>query len=348
MSFRLLAITQEAYDPAVRYRLGHYVPLLEKAGVSVETAEWPKQSAPRWPIIERARDFDGVVVFRRLMPLKHLRALRQSARRLAFDFDDCVTRRDSALGYPWPLLDKVIQFRAMIRCADAVTAGNSYLAGLARRINRSIPIDVVPTTIDLSKYPRRDSHDASSSVSSNHTVGWIGQKGTLTYLSKLRPALATLCQKYPSLCIRTIGVELPSMPDVKTEFRPWSASSEVTNLQSLAVGLAPLPDDPWTRGKCGLRLLQYLAAGVPAVAAPVGVQGDIIDRGGALPAHSLRDWVDQVNRLLTDASLREQISRNGRQLVEKEFVPARWMETILHDWCACSVATGSLIESPAA
>jgi len=342
MSFRILAITQEAYDPAVRYRLGHFVSLLAARGVLVDTAEWPKQSAPRWPIIERAREYDTVVVFRRLMPLKHLRALRKSARYLAFDFDDCVTRRDSALGYPWPLLDKVIQFRAMIRCADAVTAGNHYLADLAHRINKSIPVDVVPTTIELSKYPKRDD------TSPKNVVGWIGQKGTLTYLAKLRPALATLCREHDALRVRTIGVSLPAMPEVRTEFTPWSAADEVRNLHQLDVGLAPLPNDPWTRGKCGLRLLQYLAAGVPAVAAPVGVQKDIVEHGAALPARTMADWVDQVSVILSDARLREQVSRTGRELVEREFVPLRWIETILRDWCARSDAAVHDAQSPAA
>lgn len=342
MNFRLLAITQEAYDPAVRYRLGHYVSLLNERGIEVETAEWPKQSAPRWPIIERARHFDAVVVFRRLMPLKHLRALRKSSKYLAFDFDDCVTRRDSALGYPWPLLDKVIQFRAMIQSVDAVTAGNHYLAEQAHRLNRSIPVDVVPTTIDLSKYPKREKAPA------NDIVGWIGQKGTLTYLAQLRPALTALCDKHGQLIVRTIGVPLPSMQSVRTEFVAWSANDEVKNLHQLSVGLAPLPDDLWTRGKCGLRLLQYLAAGVPAVAAPVGVQKEIIDRGAALPARTMADWADQVSYLFSNAALREQVSRTGRELVEREFVPLRWIETILRDWCARSIATLPDAQSPAA
>lgn len=342
MNFRLLAITQEAYDPAVRYRLGHFIPLLNAMGIEIETAEWPKQSAPRWPIIERAHQFDAVVVFRRLMPLKHLRALRKSAKYLAFDFDDCVTRRDSALGYPWPLLDKVIQFRAMIQCVDAVTAGNRYLAELARSINRSIPIDVVPTTIELRNYPKREVEPASD------VVGWIGQKGTLTYLAKLKPALADLCMLHERLRIRTIGVPLPSLSNVRSEFVSWSAADEVKNLHQLSVGLAPLPDDPWTRGKCGLRLLQYLAAGVPAVAAPVGVQSEIIDRGAALPAQTMEEWAGQVNCLLSNAALREQVSRTGRELVEREFVPLRWIETILRDWCARSYTTLPDAESPAA
>jgi glycosyltransferase involved in cell wall biosynthesis len=342
MNFRLLAITQEAYDPAVRYRLGHFIPLLNARGIEVETAEWPKQSAPRWPIIERARQFDAVVVFRRLMPLKHLRALRKSAKYLAFDFDDCVTRRDSALGYPWPLLDKVIQFRAMIGCVDAVTAGNQYLAELARSINRSIPIDIVPTTIDLRNYPIREAEPV------DEIVGWIGQKGTLSYLAKLQPALATLCANHEHLRIRTIGVPLPLLSNVRSEFVSWSSADEVKNLHQLSVGLAPLPDDPWTRGKCGLRLLQYLAAGVPAVAAPVGVQREIIDRGAALPARTMEDWADQVNYLLFNTALREQVSRMGRELVEREFVPLRWIEAILRDWCARKSSTLPGVESPAA
>lgn len=339
MSTRLLMIHQGVDDPATRYRLGMFEPLLAERGVHCEQVAWPKSHPPRWPIIERARDYDGVVVFRRLMRLDHLRALRRSAKRLAFDFDDCVTRRDSSLGIPFPLIDKVIQFRAMIRSADAITAGNEYLHALADRHRPRGPIVTVPTTIDLGRYPlgqRRRRAEGTALA-----IGWIGQKSTWAYLARLRPALVELRRRWPGLMIRCIGDAGARLEGLPLDVRPWSRETEVDDLQSLDIGLAPLADDNWTRGKCGLRLLQYAAAGVPAVASPVGVQGAITQAGGAVPARTESDWVEAVDRLLRDPEERARIGRAGRELVTIGFTPTIWIDAVIRAWCGTSTARPS-------
>jgi glycosyltransferase involved in cell wall biosynthesis len=320
-----LALTQSADDPATRYRLGHYVALLAHAGLAVDACPWPSDDRLRWEVIERAGDYDAVVVFRRLLRLDHLRVLRQRARWLAYDFDDCVTRCDSTRGYPWPLLDKVIQFRGMVRSVDAITAGNSYLADLASFYNRRVAIDVVPTTVDVTRYPRRP-------MATGAVIGWIGQPATLYYLRRLDSAWRKLSQRNSSLVVRTIGGDLGARVRYRHDARPWSALTESQELSALSVGLAPLTSDPWTLGKCGLRLIQYLAAGVAAVASPVGVQSEIIDEGAALGARSADEWVAKVERLLLDVDERTHLTRVGRQLVERRYVPTRWLSTVAQAW----------------
>lgn len=330
MSHRLLAITQAADDPATRYRLDIHRDCLTQHGVEITSVVWPREERPRREVIARAADFDSVVVFRRLMRVRHVRALRKATPYLAYDFDDCVTRRDSSLGRPWPLLDKVLQFRAMVRAADAVTAGNEYLAERARRSGGGGQVLVVPTTIPLARYPWPNPFAETDPA----TVGWIGQPSTAVYLNRLRTPLETLTSDFPELIFRCIGSGPRwSETNLAVDVRPWSAAREVADLQSLTVGVAPLVDDAWTRGKCGLRLLQYLAAGVPAVAEPVGVQASIAREAGVPIARSPQEWRVQLRRLLADGDRREALREQGRAIVSRRYTPERWTTSLLSAWC---------------
>lgn len=329
VSIRLLAITQAPDDPATRYRLGQYASLLAERGVEITPIEWPREESERRTLIGRAREFDSVVVFRRLLRQAHVRALRQATPHLVYDFDDTVTRRDSSLGVAWPLLDKVLQFRTMVGCADAVAAGNNYLADLARRSGARGEVVVIPTTIDLARYPKVSARRKDGS----NVIGWIGQASTLFYLERLAPALRQLQARFPSLVLRCIGAPPTRLKKLNVEFRAWSKDREVADLNSFDVGLAPLIDDAWTRGKCGLRLLQYLAAGVPAVASPVGVQGEIARQGAACAARTNEEWVTHVSELLRNNDRRNNLREAGRSLVENHFTPSRWIDVIERLWC---------------
>lgn len=334
MTYRLLAITQGDDDPATRYRLGQYRPRLLEQGIEVESVAWPREESARLSVLSRADQFDGVVVCRRLMRVGHVKELRRRARRLAYDFDDCVTRRDSSLGIPWRLLDKVIQFRAMMASADVVTAGNAHLAQLARACGARGRVEVVPTTIDLARYPLPLSPIAGTPP----VLGWIGQPTTAKYLHSLRRPLEQLSERFPGLTVRCVGASVDLGPRVRVESRDWNGATELEDLRSFTVGLAPLTDDAWTRGKCGLRLLQYLAAGVPAVADAVGVQREIVQTGAALGAHRPEDWTHQVTRLLRDPSERARLSRLGRKRVESTYTADRGGALIRELWCGASLS----------
>jgi glycosyltransferase involved in cell wall biosynthesis len=330
---RLLAITREADDPATRYRLGLHEPGLRRLGVNVTRMIWPKSHAIRSTIIDRAGDYDAVVLFRCLMPIGQLRRLRRRARWLAFDFDDHPTRRDSAQGHPWLLLDKVIQFAGMCQSVDALTPGNSYLAELAKFYRPSGRVDVVPTTVDLSLYPPPSPPLPGWRL----VIGWIGQGATFPYVQQLAPAFAALPRHDKEVILRLVGTgQTMTIPGLNVEAVRWSPAEEINLLQSFTIGLAPLPDDPWTRGKCGLRLLQYLAAGVPAIASPVGVQAEIISRGAALSAKTHEEWATAIVDLSNDPDRRSSMIQLGRQLVESCFVPSRYASLLHEAWCGMS------------
>lgn len=330
MSFRLLAITQAPDDPATRYRLRQYLPHFEKAGVEVTAVPWPRPPAGREGVCRRAGEYDAVVVVRRLVPVRYFDRLRAAARRLAFDFDDNIAYRDSFLGRPLLLLEKWVQFRRVVGFADAVTAGNAFLAERARRHVRGAEVRVAPTTVDPALYPWPPPHrDGDGEL----VLGWIGQKSTRKYLARLRRPLARVARMEPRAVLRIIGDELPTWPELRLQLDPWSTETEAADLALLDVGLAPLPDDVWTRGKCGLRVLQYFAAGVPAVVSPVGVQGEWAAEGLALAARTGEEWCDTVRRLARDSSLRERLIAAGRRAVEQRFHPGATFPTILEAWC---------------
>ena len=232
-------------------------------------------------LLESAATADAVLFQRYLPSRRWLRRIRVRAKRLVYDFDDAILYAESTRGRPRLLLQRWWRFRAMMRCCDAVTAGNSYLAELAQR--------EAPRVASASCRPPWRWHATILSrldPRSAPVVGWIGGRWTLPYLAQLRRPLEKLSAEIAGLTLRVIADQAPDLGRTRVELVPWAAETEVRELQRLRAGLAPLPDDAWTRGKCGLRLLQYLAAGVPAVASPVGIQAEIVRAGAALPATS--------------------------------------------------------------
>jgi glycosyltransferase involved in cell wall biosynthesis len=328
MAFRLLAITDPGCAISTRYRVAQFEPYLRQQEICVETLPWPRGAAERASLLEAVPAADAVL-FQRILPTRGwLREVRQRARRLVFDFDDAIIRAESTRGRPRWLLNRWWRFRAMMRCCDAVTAGNSHLAELAQREAAHVPVGVVPTTIELERYDREPAQMDATPV-----VGWIGGRWTLPYLAPLRRPLEQLRAEIAGLNVRVIADEAPDIGNVRVELIPWAAETEVRELKRLRAGVAPLPDDAWTRGKCGLRLLQYLAAGIPAVASPVGAQAEIIRAGAALPAASDSEWHQALRRVLTDQTLAADLTACGRGLVRERFSTSSWADRVRESWC---------------
>lgn len=328
MAFRLLAITDPGCPISTRYRVAQYESYLKQHGIEVETRPWPRMSAEQADLLDAVASADGVLLQRLLPARRWLAQLRRCAKRLIYDFDDAVIYAESTRGRPRLLLGRWWRFRAMMRCCDAISAGNAYLAELAQREKPPGRVCVVPTTLELARYDQELPQTVSEPI-----VGWIGGRWTLPYLTQLRRPLKKLSQEIPGLTVRVIADQKPDLGETRVELVPWAAATEATELKRLNAGLAPLPDDAWTRGKCGLRLLQYLAAGIPAVASPVGTQAAIIGAGAALPASSDADWVRAISRVLSEPALAAEMVAHGRQLVREQFSVAAWAERVAALWC---------------
>jgi Glycosyl transferases group 1 len=326
---RLLAITQEGQDPATRYRIALHLPFLRAKGVDAVATPWPRGEYERGALLERATEFDSVVVQRRLLPRNDWNHLRRNTRLLAYDFDDAVMYRDSYHGHPWLLPDRLVRFRQVISECDAVTAGNKYLADLAFRFGKNARIHQVPTTLLMGSYNPLAHHFPSARIS----AGWIGQHTNLPYLEALASPLRELARLNPGFSLVTISDRIPRIEGIALETVLWKAETEAQALAGIDVGLAPLADNTWTRGKCGLRALQFLASGIPSVVSPVGTQQELAEKGGCLAARSEDEWVSAVTQLINDEPLRRSIATQGRKIVEQHFVPARWTEALLSAWC---------------
>ena len=326
MAFQLLAVTDPGCSASTRYRLEQYRARLKTLQMDLRIQDWPRNKGGQASLLSAASAVDAVLFQRFLPGIRVIRRFRKSSRRMIYDFDDAVIYLESSHHATRLRLERWFRFRTMVRSCDEVTAGNAYLADLARRWTVR-PVHVVPTAVDPGRYERERGGQDHPPV-----LGWIGARSTLPYLERFREPLAVLSRD-DGVTVRIIADQPAArLQGVKTEWVRWDQGTEVRELKRLSVGLAPLPDDRWTRGKCGLRLLQYLAAGVPSVASPVGVQGDLTNQGAAVAAAGASDWVAAVRSLLSDQALRGTLTAKGRQVVEQNFDAAKWARQLARIW----------------
>lgn len=264
----------------------------------------------RFVDILRARQFDLLVVEKELFPRFPPWCegiLFRLGHKVITDYDDAVY-----VNYQRSLLfrDKI---DTVIRYSTAVTVGNRYLADYARRFNENVY--VIPTVVDLSKYPTIIKEHRKGDL---FIVGWIGTPKTVAYLREVQDALATLSKK-KNLVLRCIGAPPTlKLPGVAVENVTWSEESETEQLLSMDVGIMPLTDDPFSQGKCGLKLIQYMASGLPVVASPVGVNKEIVKDGvNGFLASKQEEWEDRLDQLERDVALRIRLGCEGRRLVER-------------------------------
>jgi glycosyltransferase involved in cell wall biosynthesis len=337
---RLLAIVPSICDtnPSQRFRMEQWAPLLRERGVEVtfkpfesrglnavlykpgRTAEKlrlvTRALARRFGDVREARRYDAVYILREaalLGPPLFERFVARSGVPFIFDFDDAVfvpyvSPSNGYLSY----LKFPGKTRSICRLAAHVMAGNAYLADYARAVNPNVT--VVPTTIDTDKYTVEPRGENDPPV-----IGWSGSYSTAQHLDTLRSALQKLAQR-ERFRLRVIGAPGFKIDGVDVEAMPWRAETEVEDLRVIDVGIMPLPDDKWSRGKCGLKALQYMALGVPTVCSPVGVNSEIIRDGeNGMLASTDEEWVERLSRLLRSRELRAGLGRAGRATVEEQY-----------------------------
>lgn len=267
----------------------------------------------RWRELARALpEYDAVLVQRgayALGPGAVAGPIERFSGRVVFDLDDAVfATRPSLEGRPAPVhwLYGPQQARRILRRADAVVASTPTLAGELRQLGVE-PV-VLPTILDPSRYP------LATQSAATRVIGWAGTNGGLGYLDPLRDVFADLARRQ----VGELEVVSSQPWDGPASFRPWQLADESTLFARFAVGIMPLPDTPYTRSKAGFKLLQYMAAGVPVVASPLGVNRELVERSGAgLLAETPAEWSEALERLLGDVELRRQMAARGRAFVEQ-------------------------------
>jgi hypothetical protein len=237
------------------------------------------------------------------------------SRRRLFDVDDAIyVRKPRRLGdLPDESAWRKKKFADTCRWVDAVAAGNEVLAAVARASARQVA--VLPTSIDTARYL-----PTLAGPGDPPTVAWIGSPENLIYLSMIRPALASLTKRYPTLKLRVICSEFPDWGDVTVERVPWSSATEAQSLAGAHIGVMPLTDDAWSRGKCAFKLLQYMAAALPCVASPVGANTEaVMDGVNGFHATDVDEWESSLERLIVSPELRATFGAKGRAHVEERY-----------------------------
>lgn len=322
-----------------RYRVAQYLPYLRGAGMtctvqsSISDEDFARFSGPnragrafwyhaketprRLAQILGAWRYDVVFLQKAIMSasLHGLDGLlRSRARRLIYDIDDAVhLAPPHSLRGVWRRLEDREQIRTMMVASDKVLAGNEWLREAAHDAGGDA--DFFPTVVDTDRFIPAD-------PPSQFCVGWIGGPSTTSHL-KEAVGIAKDCDQ-SKLRIRLVGADSAHVPWPGAEVRSWSLETEVAEIQQFSVGIMPLPKDEWSRGKCALKALQYMACGVPCVATPHGAILDIIRDGeNGLFADSPEQWGDAIDRL-RDPALRRALGEAARATVEERYALRAW------------------------
>jgi hypothetical protein len=271
--------------------------------------------------LRAARDADAVLLQRKLLPWWQARVLRRSARVLIFDFDDAVFHRDSYSPKGFYSRTRAFRFWATVHDADAVIAGNRYLTEQAERFVEGRRVHRVPTCVDPRRYPTARHERVGAAA----RLVWIGGRAMSRSLTLASAQLAAAAKAVPRLQLHVICSEFPALAGVSTVAVPWSEATEAADLAATDIGISWLPDDPWSRGKCGLKVLQYMAAGLPVVANPVGVHREmVVDGETGILATTPGEWAEAIQRLAIDPAMRQSMGRAARRRVEDLYSVDTW------------------------
>lgn len=203
----------------------------------------------------------------------------------------------------------------LMRGAALITAGNAYLAAFARQSGAPV-VEILPTVIDLARYPDDSSYRATEN--SAPCVGWIGQRATASFLAP-HAALFDRLSAQGLARFAAIGIDAHSL-GLPMASIGWSEATEVASIASFDIGIMPLLDGSFERGKCGYKLIQYMACGLPVVASPVGVNRQIVEHGvNGFLAETPQQWEQALRTLLADPALRRRMGQAGRQTVVNEY-----------------------------
>ena len=304
-------------QPSFRHRMRTLIGTLEAAGWQVRTEKFPsgRYGLRTWERRALLRWADVTVLHQIKLSAIEAHLFAHLSRLRVFDVDDAIyVRKPRRLGdAPDDSLWRRRKFAATCRRVDVVAAGNDVLAGVARPSARAVQI--LPTSIDTAAYL-----PSTAMPSDSPTIAWIGSPENLVYLEMIRPALARLTERHPALKMRVICSRFPDWPEINVECIAWSSATEAGSLAAAHMGVMPLTDDAWARGKCAFKLLQYMAAALPCVASPVGANTEaVIDGVNGFHARTAEEWERKLESLIESPELRARFGASGRAHAESRY-----------------------------
>lgn len=329
--------------PSQRFRFEQYFQLLIQKGFSVKTQSF--LSVADWKILYtkghalakvriiltgftkrlfmlfKALPYDFVFIHREAAflgpPVVEWILAKILRKKIIYDFDDAIWLTDQL--YEPPIL-KIIRGRnkvkSICRWSYKVSCGNEYLCAYARQFNPHVVYN--PTTIDTDNL--HNPGLPKNETKKNITIGWTGSHSTVKYLKAVEPVLQALEKKYPHLDVLIIANQKPELALSTIKFLPWRKESETEDLARMDIGIMPLPDDEWTKGKCGFKALQYMAMKIPAVVSPVGVNVTVVEHGvTGFHAATHQEWLLHLEELINHEPLRKKMGEAGRQKVIDQY-----------------------------
>ncbi|MGH2718273.1 MAG: glycosyltransferase family 4 protein [Actinomycetota bacterium] len=278
----------------------------------------------------RAARADVVVLYREAFPFGPalIEGLLEARVPLVFDFDDAIWLGQTSAANAWARrLKSPGKTGDIVAQAAMTTAGNEYLASYARRFSRAV--EVIPTTLDTDRYRPPPGRGDRTPL----RVGWSGSRTTSRHLASIDGALHRILDELP---VELVVIGDPDFRlsgtghQERVRVEPWRAETEIDEVGAFDIGLMPLPDDEWSRGKCGFKALMYMSLGVAPVVAPVGVNTDIVSDGtNGLLASTEDEWVGAVKRLVEDAELRRRLGGAARATVVQRYSGQAWAPRFL-------------------
>lgn len=324
-----------------RYRLFQFLPRLAAEGVAY-SLHLPPDPLPKglarlaWAWQER-REIDRLTRTARMLFIQkrlfspHWIDDWAACHPVLFDFDDAIFT--TPRGNRAYIAQKRVEQRLhhVLSIAYTVIAGNHYLSDYAAQFSRHVV--TLPTVLDASRYPAK-LHGPTESL----VIGWIGHSVNHPYLAALGEVLKDVGRRFP-LRLLVVSDRDFVMPDVKVENRRWSAASEIEDILRMDIGIMPMPDDPWTRGKCGFKAIQYMAAGIPVVCAAVGANHEIVRDGiDGFGANTPLQWRERLAELCSSVELRQQMGMAARQRAQSSYsidaVYPQWRSILSEALCA--------------
>ncbi len=268
------------------------------------------------------RKVDVILIFRELhwfhCPL-WMWILKRKAKKIIFDFDDAIFLPSekgivNAMKQPF---SKTVHF---IKNSDTVFAGNEYLKQFALKYNQNVVF--IPTTVDTDYFIPKDIKQKTNKV----IIGWMGSHSTIPHLLSITEILKKIQQKYSNVEYRFVATK-KYIPELEVYIEEWQREKEIEFLNSLDIGIMPLPDEEWSKGKCGLKMLTYLSCAVPCVSSNVGVNPEIIEKTkGGFIVNTENEWIEKLSVLIESQELRKLLGKQGREGVEKYYSLKVWKD----------------------
>ena len=310
---KILFLVQGLDVAASRYRVLQYLPYLKEHGIQASVLPFPKGVFAKLKVFKSVNQYDILFIQRKRFSVLWLKYIRKNARKIVYDFDDSVMHRSSK-HLRHESKTRVKMFKNMVNASDHVIAGNEYLQ--QNTIPYTQNVTIIPSPIDISLYPQK----TYSEKSDNITLGWVGAHGSIHYLKKMKPIFETLGKKNDKLRLKIVCDTFFDCENMAVDKKQWSEKDEVADIQSFDIGLMPLMDDPWSHGKCGLKILQCLATGVPVVCSPAGINKEIVQDGvHGFWANSQEEWIEKLEIMINDHDLRRKMGMAGRERVIEHY-----------------------------